>query len=292
ETSQKPEEVFSRFYQNAKSTIKSKNNNAYCLSYDENDLDRASLIIPMNPESAPKSIEESYSYRGIVPHSCYDQQTSKQTLYDQIHYLVFDHEAAHAVAPFELRDSKLKMKQVNESIADVYSALRHVKRYGHDTGIIDMLKHARVTGAAAGDFNHYTVPALEAAESYLQTTDISKKSPADLLSAAISISKEASAKFDISALRAEIDFIDPNDPDMLLNDLCIVNFMMGRKGQETDNKDVFNFCQQWFDAMHGYNRPTDNQEESLLKNPHFSAAPPKINIPQMAAKTAAPFQKR
>jgi len=294
-TTQKSEAVFSKFYSNAKSTIKSRNNGAYCLSYDENDLNQASLVIPMNPESAPKAIEESYSYRGIVPHSCYDQQPSKHTLYDQLHYLTFDHETGHAVAPFEIRNSKLETVHINESIADVYSILRHVKRYGDDTGIIDMLKDARVTGAAAGDLGHYTVPALEAAETYLQTTDISKKSPADLLSAAIKISKDASAGFDITALGTELDFIDRNDPDMLLNDLFIVNSIISHKGQETANKDFFNFCQHWFDAMKGYNRPTEQQEDLLLDNPYFSTTSQNKDMPHMAMplrRTAPPFQMR
>lgn len=99
---------------------------------------------------------------------------------------VLDHEFAHTVT--HAMGVKLTKRQ-HEITADVFSALRHIQKYGTKTPFLRDMVDRRAMGLLYGDFDHYTVDALLRVNKLTQTNDLKKYTPRQLLLIAHKIAK-------------------------------------------------------------------------------------------------------
>lgn len=101
--------------------------------------------------------------------------------------MVFDHEFAHALIPQAHGATPLA-----ESTADVYSAIRFFQRHGTDNDTIEKLMKRRAVHAALNqDIKHFTAPALEYLLQMKHDMDFKALTPAETISAAEFIAREA-----------------------------------------------------------------------------------------------------
>jgi hypothetical protein len=95
-------------------------------------------------------------------------------------HMIFDHELGHVAIPGTLANSVK-----NESVADVYAALRHFQRYGTETGAVETLMQRRAAFAFIGqDALHFTSQALETALSFREQFDFKTLKPGEIASMA------------------------------------------------------------------------------------------------------------
>lgn len=87
-------------------------------------------------------------------------------------YLIFDHELAHAL----IKQAQGE-KQLSEGTADSYAAIRHIQRFGSETGTVEKLFKRRAATGILWDFDHFTSPALESLLEVLDDIDVTTLSP-------------------------------------------------------------------------------------------------------------------
>jgi len=213
-------------------------------------------LFPLNPATPTYKVETFFGMFDLIVHSACTQPT--ETLCDQIHHFIFDHEVAHALGAQFDRNGDLSTQHLDESIADAYAALRHVQRYGENTGIIDMVRDCRITGALMGDLEHYSSPALDAAASWLCENDVTQMPPAALMVAATEISQNVCTSLNIHALveEAKIEGLSIVD---FINNFDLINLCIEDTGKKTQHKEVFDLCQNWFKAIKAYGLTDKNK---------------------------------
>lgn len=118
-----------------------------------------------------------------------DMQSALGTKHDLDENLqmVFDHEFAHALITQAHGATPLA-----ESTADVYSAIRYFQRHGTETGTVEKLMKRRAVHAVLNqDVEHFTTPALEYLLQLKHDMDFKALTPAETISAAEFIAREA-----------------------------------------------------------------------------------------------------
>jgi hypothetical protein len=177
----------------------------------------------------------------------------------------FDHELGHILTKRSEQNSAFPL---SECSADAFAAIRHIQRFGNDTGVLEHVAWYRAFKLVdRGQSLHFTTPVIDKIILDSKTQDFSKLSPLETVEAAKKYADDYTPVFrNIQNVKAEHrEFADAPDGDMRRKLACLASTCL-----KTSDAFSFYIGSRVFNAFfHPEGKTIKGQNTSLAREQDF-----------------------